>query len=51
MNIGNKLRIKYNGKIYVGEVIHIREIQNCKIFIIDTLLGKWLDEKNIIYHL
>ena len=48
MKTGQKLKVKFEGEIYVGEVIDIVDIKNFRLFRIDTLPDKWFAEKDIL---
>ena len=48
MKTGQRLKVKVEGKIYVGEVIDIVNVKNFQLFRVDTLPDKWLAKKNIV---
>ena len=48
MKTGQKLKLKFEGEIYVGEVIDIVNVKNFWLFRVDILPDKWLAEKDIL---
>jgi hypothetical protein len=48
MTTGNIVSVRYNGKTYCGEVIVIKRVCDCELFMINKLMGLWLDKSNII---
>jgi len=48
MKTGQRVKVRYSGKEYIGEVIRIRQACNCLIFMIDCLPITWLSKGDIV---
>jgi len=48
MKTGQRLKVNFEGKEYIGEVIDIVNVKNFQLFRVDTLPDKWLAEKDIV---
>ena len=50
MRTGQRVKIRYENKIYIGEIIDIKTLSNCTLFRIDVLQNVWLDIGDIVIY-